>query len=62
MTGGTLAAGPVIENVSVRQLDAKLTGTLVAAALAILPPTSKRLVSVIVVGPVITNVLKSSLI
>jgi len=62
MTGGTLGEGPVSEKVSVRQLDAKLTATLEDAVLTTLPPTSKRLVNVIVVGPVITNVLKSSLI
>ena len=58
MTGGTLPAGPVSENVSVRHCVAVLTGA--PAGLVMLPPISKRLEAVTVVGPVITKLLKSS--
>ena len=58
MTGGTLPAGPVNEKVSVRHCVAVLTAF--PAAVAVLPPTSHPLDKVIVVGPAITKLLKSS--
>ncbi len=59
ITGGTLPAGPVNEKVSVRHWVAVLAAT--PAAVATLPPTSKRLEAMMVEGPAITNVLKSIL-
>ena len=56
ITGGTLPAGPVREKVSVKQSVAVLTAT--PAATVVLPPVSKPLDAVRVVGPVIKDVIK----
>ncbi len=57
MTGGTLPAGPVREKVSVRQSVAVLTAT--PAATVVLPPVSKPLDAVRVVGPEINHVINT---
>ena len=61
MVGGTLPAGPVNEKMSVRHWVARLTG-LPLAVKAVLPPTSQPLERVTVDGPVMTKLLKSTLI
>ena len=59
ITGGTLPPGPVRENVSVRQLLAKVTGMAPTARGTILPPISVATLVAMVVGPAMTKVLKS---
>jgi hypothetical protein len=58
ITGGTLPAGPVRENVSVRHWVAELILTP-AASVVVLPPTSYPTEVVTVVGPAMTKLLKS---
>ena len=61
MTGGTLPPGPVKENVSVRQLLARVTGTVAGGATkgTTLPPISLATLDAMVVGPTMTKLLKS---